>query len=315
MLWYSLEASQGGAPASNEHIHHTFSWRIKKYSWLSLSRPRLSRITAYLEVKIWSLPKHQKLTICKKYCGKEEKLLRSNFFFFPQYFQYVSLTSRVQLHIYLLNVVNRISFSSILQIWYVEVRISRSISECPLEFEITRVDCILSGYTRLSGGMGDDCESLFITVCYLSWICFWLSVLWFNDTSTFVGHFLSSSREREKRDSSRDERERQGRKRKMNESEYTKETKTSPAPTHTCCKDSRFCPTISQYHLDALVTQDTRHFCLTQPPPEYTLFQCLEFQSLAHCVQFTADEILKYCSYFFSPEICLKCQVNNLNIC
>ena len=31
-------------------------------------------------------------------------------------------------------------FSSILQIWYVEVRISRSISESPLEFEITRVD-------------------------------------------------------------------------------------------------------------------------------------------------------------------------------
>ena len=27
------------------------------YSWL-LSRPRLSRITSYLEVKIWSLPKH-----------------------------------------------------------------------------------------------------------------------------------------------------------------------------------------------------------------------------------------------------------------
>ena len=54
----------------------------------------------------------------------------------------ISLTSRVQLHIFLLNVVNRISFSSILQIWYVEVRISRSILESPLEFEITRVDCI-----------------------------------------------------------------------------------------------------------------------------------------------------------------------------
>ena len=53
------------------------------------------------------------------------------------------LTSRVQLHIYLLNVVNRISFSSILQIWYVEVRISRSISESPLDLEITRVDCII----------------------------------------------------------------------------------------------------------------------------------------------------------------------------
>ena len=32
-------------------------------------------------------------------------------------------------------------FSSILQIWYVEVRISWSISESPLDFEITRFDC------------------------------------------------------------------------------------------------------------------------------------------------------------------------------
>ena len=61
------------------------------YSRLSLSRPRLSRITAYLEVKIWSLPKHENLTTCEKYCGKEEKLLlRSNFSSFPQYFQYIS---------------------------------------------------------------------------------------------------------------------------------------------------------------------------------------------------------------------------------
>ena len=43
------------------------------YSWLSLSRPRLSRITAYLEVEIWSLTKHENLTTGKKYCGKEEK--------------------------------------------------------------------------------------------------------------------------------------------------------------------------------------------------------------------------------------------------
>ena len=54
----------------------------------------------------------------------------------------ISQISGVKLHTYLLNVVNRISFSSILQIWYVEVRISRSISDSPLEFEITRVDCI-----------------------------------------------------------------------------------------------------------------------------------------------------------------------------
>ena len=67
-------------------IHHTV-----KYSWLSLSRPRLSRITAYLEVEIWSLHKHENLTTGKKkYCGKEENLLlRSNFSSFPQYFQYV----------------------------------------------------------------------------------------------------------------------------------------------------------------------------------------------------------------------------------
>ena len=117
---------------------------FSEYSWLSLSRPRLSRIIAYLEVKIWSLPIHENLTTGGKYCRKEEKLLlRSNFSSFPQYFQYISsLTSKVQLPISLLNVVNRIIFSSILQIWYVELRIPRSISESPLEFEITRVDCI-----------------------------------------------------------------------------------------------------------------------------------------------------------------------------
>ena len=44
-------------------------------------------------------------------------------------------------------------------------------------------------------------------------------MLGFNDTSTLVGHFVSSPREREKRDRRGDEREGQGRKRKMNESE------------------------------------------------------------------------------------------------
>ena len=34
--------------------------------------------------------------------------------------------------------------SSNLQVWYVEIRISRRISESPLDFEITRVDCISS---------------------------------------------------------------------------------------------------------------------------------------------------------------------------
>ena len=58
-------------------------------------------------------------------------------------------------------------------------------------------------------------------------------MLGFNDTSTLVGHFESSPREREKRDSRgsrRDEKEGQGRKRNRNESEDTEEIKTSPYP-------------------------------------------------------------------------------------
>ena len=35
-----------------------------------------------------------------------------------------------------------IVFPSILKIWYVKVRMSRSISESPLVFEITRIDCM-----------------------------------------------------------------------------------------------------------------------------------------------------------------------------
>ena len=60
---------------------------------------------------------------------------------------------------------------------------------------------------------------------------FFFTVLGFNDTSTLEGHFVSSPREREKRDrreSRGDEREGQGRKRNRNESEETEEIKTFP---------------------------------------------------------------------------------------
>ena len=76
-----------------ELLSFSFYRNVEKliYSRLSLSRTRLSRITAYLEVKIWSLPIHENLTTDGKYCRKEEKLLlRSNFSSFPQYFQYIS---------------------------------------------------------------------------------------------------------------------------------------------------------------------------------------------------------------------------------
>ena len=85
-----------------------------------------------------------------------------------------------------------------------------------------------------------------------------LIVLGFNDTSTLEGHFVSSPREREKRDrreSRGDEREGQGRKRNRNESEETEEIKTFPLypyPLH-LYKDSRPCPTVSQHQLDAPV--------------------------------------------------------------
>ena len=56
-------------------------------------------------------------------------------------------------------------------------------------------------------------------------------MLGFNDTSTLVGHFVSSPKEREKRDrrdSRGDESEGQGRKRNRNESGETEELKTFP---------------------------------------------------------------------------------------
>ena len=64
-----------------------------------------------------------------------------------------------------------------------------------------------------------------------------------------MGNFVSSFRERERRDrrdSRGDLREGQGRKRKMNESEDIEEIKHSPS-THTCYNDSRPCQTASQY--------------------------------------------------------------------
>ena len=79
-------------------------------------------------------------------------------------------------------------------------------------------------------------------------------MLGFNDTSIIVGHFVSSPREREKRDrrdSRGDEREGQGRKRNWNENEETEEI--PPLPLN-CYKDSRPRPTISRYQLDAPVT-------------------------------------------------------------
>ena len=80
--------------------NQVFSNAVCKYlqiqSTLIISNNLLSRITAYLEVQIWSMFKHGNLTTGNKILWKrgeiaEEKLLlRSNFSSFPQYFHYIS---------------------------------------------------------------------------------------------------------------------------------------------------------------------------------------------------------------------------------
>ena len=72
---------------------------VKTYSRLSLSRTRLSRITAYLEVKIWPLFYHRDLPTGNKILWKIGEIVRSNFSSFLQYFQFISNLG-VKLHIH-----------------------------------------------------------------------------------------------------------------------------------------------------------------------------------------------------------------------
>ena len=110
------------------------------YSRLSLSRLRLSRITAYLGVKIWSLFKHENLTTGNKTLWKRGEIAISPLF--HNIFN-ISLTSGVNYILIYEMWLFDLFFPSILQIWYVEERISRSISEGPLDFQITGVDCMM----------------------------------------------------------------------------------------------------------------------------------------------------------------------------
>ena len=78
------------------------------YSRLSLSRPRLPRITTYLEVKIWSLFLQGNLTTGIKILWKRGVIApQEQFLLFSTIFSIYILTSGVKLHIHLLNVVVR----------------------------------------------------------------------------------------------------------------------------------------------------------------------------------------------------------------
>ena len=81
----------------------------RKYNRLSLSRPRLSRITAYLDVKIWSLFKHGNLRTGGKILWKRGNIApKEQFFLFSTIFSiYLYVTSGVKLRIHLLKVVVR----------------------------------------------------------------------------------------------------------------------------------------------------------------------------------------------------------------
>ena len=99
-------------------------------SRLLLSRLRLSGISAYLEVKIWSL---FNMEILWKRGGYGEISPLFHIIYFRRQITYSFMECGCSIY-----------FSSVLKIWFVEVRMPRSISESPLDFEITRVDCIWS---------------------------------------------------------------------------------------------------------------------------------------------------------------------------
>ena len=151
-----------------------------------------------------------------------------------------------------------------------------------------------------------------------------LIVLGFNYTSTLVGHFVLSPREREKRDrreSRGDEREEQGRKRKMKKVKKQKKYKHSPS-TLTCYKDSRPCPTVSQYQLDAPVMQDTGHLCHTRPPKvslcyiRTDLLMCAKRKIKSACTSRQSDQSL-CCLHaeFLHPWLSKMCPVKILIKC
>ena len=84
-----------------------------------------------------------------------------------------------------------------------------------------------------------------------------LIALGFNNTSTLVGHFVSSSREREKRDRRISRGDERGTEEKEEQEWKTEEIKKHSPFALTCYKDSRPCLTVGQYQLDVPGIQDT----------------------------------------------------------
>ena len=79
----------------------------------------------------------------------------------------MSLTSGVKLHIHLLNVVVRFIIFLTSATLIFRGTISRSVSENPLEFEITRVDCIYAfrGYACMSAFQNLQRQGSILILC------------------------------------------------------------------------------------------------------------------------------------------------------
>ena len=93
------------------------------------------------------------------------------------------------------------------------------------------------------------------------WVFIRLTVLGFNNMSTLVGHFVSSPRERDKTDrrDSRGDKRGTGKKERDREERGTgmkvkKQNENIPPLPLPATKDSKPCPTVSQFWLDAPVT-------------------------------------------------------------
>ena len=83
-----------------------YSYIISKYNRTSLSRTRLFQITAYLEVKIWSLFKHETMTTGNKIMWKRGEIApKEQFLLFSTLFNIYISNFRSQITYSLLNVV------------------------------------------------------------------------------------------------------------------------------------------------------------------------------------------------------------------
>ena len=112
--------------------------------------------------------------------------------------------------------------------------------------------------------------------------------LGFNDTSTLVGHFMSSSREREKR-ARRYQRWKRGTGEKGKWMKVKKRRNEKiPPSTFTCCKDSRTCPTVSQYQLHD-----------TFASPNHPTGQRVYFVFGTPITKFRLDLEVFFCVFFF----------------